>query len=90
MWALTNDLSHTRVGITVSRKVGNAVERNRARRLLREAIRYLYGHIVAGKDLVFVARSSLTRATEPQVEIALQRMLHQTGLWMPLTEDDGK
>lgn len=87
MWALPNDVAHTRIGITASRKVGNAVRRNCARRLLREAVRQLYPHIVSGKDLVLVARASLPSTTEPQVEIALRHVLHKAGLWLSLPED---
>jgi len=90
LWALPNDLDHVRVGITASRKVGNAVARNRARRLLREAARHLYPHIATGQDLVLVARPALVAVKEPQVENALQSMLNLAGLWVPSTEDDEK
>ena len=47
-----------RVGFTVSRRVGNAVVRNRARRRLREVIRlFLKNHAPQGCDLVIVART---------------------------------
>lgn len=88
LWALPNDLDHVRVGITASRKVGNAVARNRARRLLREAARHLYPHIAAGWDLVLVARPTLATVKEHQVENALQFMLDLAGLWIPSMEDD--
>jgi ribonuclease P protein component len=46
-----------RVGFTVSRKVGNAVERNRVRRRLREVVRLAAeGRIPAGRDYVLVGR----------------------------------
>ncbi len=88
LWALPNDLDHVRVGITASRKIGNAVARNRARRLLREATRHLYPHIAAGWDLVLVARPALVTVKEPQVESALQAMLTLAGLWAPLMDDN--
>lgn len=88
LWALPNDLDHVRVGITASRKVGNAVARNRARRLLRETTRHLYPHIATGWDLVLVARSTLVTVKEPQVESALRSMLSRAGLWTSSTEDD--
>jgi ribonuclease P protein component len=90
LWALPNDLDHVRVGITASRKVGNAVARNRARRLLREATRHLYPHIVPGWDLVLVARPALVTRKEPQVESALQAKLNLAELWTPVTEDDAR
>lgn len=44
------------VGITAGKKVGNAVLRNRARRVIREAFRAVYPEIKKGVNLVFVAR----------------------------------
>jgi ribonuclease P protein component len=46
----------TRVGITVSKKVGAAHQRNRIKRWVREAFRRLQGTLPAGLDLVLVAR----------------------------------
>jgi ribonuclease P protein component len=54
-----DDEGPARVGFTVSRKVGNAVERNRARRRLREIVRLSASEAVApGNDYVVVARRS--------------------------------
>lgn len=86
LWALPNDLEYVRIGIIASRKVGNAVARNRARRLLREAARRLYGNISAGWDLVLVARSSLVGAKEPEVEPVFQQMLCRAALWVSVEE----
>lgn len=90
LWASPNNLDRVRVGITASKKVGNAVERNRARRLLREAARHLYGHVIAGWDVVLVARSSLLNAKEPQVERALCQMLQRAKLWSAVVEVDDR
>lgn len=80
LWVLPNALGTTRVGFTASRKVGNAVIRNRARRLLRESTRHLYREIAAGLDIVLVARSALPDAKQPQVESALRSALDRAGL----------
>jgi ribonuclease P protein component len=67
--------------MTASRKVGNAVARNRARRLLREAARLCYPHIAGGWDVVLVARSYLVQAKTPQVLAALEKALKRANLW---------
>lgn len=46
-----------RIGITTSKKIGNAVERNRSRRVLKEAFRKVCPSVTAGYDIVIVARS---------------------------------
>ena len=57
IYALPNALGHPRIGLSTSRKVGNAVRRNRIRRLLREAFRLMQHDFPAGYDLVVVVRS---------------------------------
>lgn len=56
--ALPNTLGFTRIGLTVSTKVGPAVERVRIRRQLRELFRKRRDELPQGLDLVFIARSS--------------------------------
>ncbi|MFL5318176.1 MAG: ribonuclease P protein component [Myxococcaceae bacterium] len=59
---LPNGLPHTRVGLTVSSKVGNAVVRNRIRRCLRECFRKKHHLLPAGVDVVLIARSGAASA----------------------------
>jgi len=54
--AVANQLEVTRLGLSVSRKVGNAVERNRWKRRIREAFRRQYAKFPAGLDVVFRPR----------------------------------
>jgi ribonuclease P protein component len=67
-----------RLGLTVTKKVGNAPVRNRIRRLLREWMR-LHGWVPAGWDLVLVAKGSAARqgsvaAFEPDLRRILQQL----------------
>jgi ribonuclease P protein component len=78
--ARPNDLAFSRVGVTASRRVGNAVARNRAKRLLREAARVLYHRFGTGWDVMLIARSPVLKVKEPQVERALASLLRQAGL----------
>ena len=76
-----NELGYSRVAVTASRRVGGAVKRNRAKRLLREAARHLYPEFEAkGWDLVLIARPRLTEAKETEVEKALSSLLDRVGL----------
>ena len=54
---LKNRLSIVRMGITTSKKIGNAVKRNRARRIIRAAFSAVKNEVKSGCDLIFVARS---------------------------------
>ena len=53
-----------RLGLTITKKVGNAVVRNRIKRLLREWLR-LHGWVPAGWDMVLVAKDSAARQLHP-------------------------
>lgn len=55
-------LAPARLGITVSRRVGGAVVRNRVKRLLRESFRRIKGRFPAGAELVVIARTAAANA----------------------------
>ena len=56
MYIVDNDLESNRLGISVSKKVGNSVVRHRITRLIREAYRLHQNELITGKDIVVVAR----------------------------------
>ena len=63
----------TRLGLTVSTKVGNAVVRNRIRRRLRELFRVRKASLPKGLDMVFIARSSAAEADFARLTRAFER-----------------
>lgn len=63
-----NDKSRTRLGVIASRRAGNAVSRNRAKRLLREAFRRQYTKLPPSMDFVLVAKPPLVKAGYKEVE----------------------
>jgi ribonuclease P protein component len=51
-----NGLPNNRYGFIISKHLGNAVKRNRVRRLLREGVRHLHPRLLPGYDVVIIAR----------------------------------
>ena len=75
-----NDLDVSRCGFTVSKRIGKAVERNRARRRIREAVRGLWGLVQPGWDLIWIARPGINEASFTDLQDACARLLRRARL----------
>ena len=73
-WHSAEDTT-ARLGLSVSRRVGNAVTRNRWKRRLREAFRHARGHLPPGLDLVIVVRASGPPAADRHGAVRMERLL---------------
>jgi ribonuclease P protein component len=72
IYLMKNRAGICRIGITTSKKIGNAVERNRSKRVIRAAFRSIEREINGGYDIVFVARGR-TKYTKSTVLCEIMR-----------------
>jgi ribonuclease P protein component len=75
MYVAPNELGRTRVGITVSGRVGKAVVRNRVRRRLRDALGQRFGRLPLDSDIVVSARPASAEASWDDLCAALDSIL---------------
>ena len=81
VYAMKNRTGLCRVGITTGKKIGGAVQRNRARRVIRAALQNtLRSQSLAGWDFVFVARTKATHVKTDVVEHAMRDALRELGV----------
>jgi len=81
VFCLRNDLGYNRISFLASKKVGNSVKRNRARRLMRESMRNIE-NIKQGYDITVIARNTINDRkcadVKKSLEAALRRLkIHQ-------------
>lgn len=81
-----NELGQPRLGVVVSRRVGNAVVRNRVRRRIREAVRLRLVDLTPSCDLVFLARAPSAAAEWSTLRGAVDELLRRARLIMTMSE----
>ncbi|MDQ3929233.1 MAG: ribonuclease P protein component, partial [Chloroflexota bacterium] len=78
--AARNGSDVVRCGFIAGKKVGNAVKRNRARRLMKEAVRHRLHTVKPGWDLVWIARAPIVEADFGAVGQCVDDILHRSRL----------
>jgi ribonuclease P protein component len=81
VYFMKNRRGNIRLGITAGKKIGTAVARNRAKRLIRAAFRSCMPNICAGFDFVVVARTRILSVKSTAVEKSVIKLLKSAGLY---------
>lgn len=87
-YILKNNKKGIRLGITTSKKIGNAVQRNRARRVIKESFRQLLPHLKGNFDVVFVARGKTPHVKMQYVKIKMMETFKKSGFFKSLVRDE--
>lgn len=80
MYFFKNDREESRIGFSVSKKVGNAVIRNRTRRILKEICRLNRSQIKKGFDIIIIARAAIAGNTYREIEKSFFWLIKKSGL----------
>ncbi|MDG4657551.1 ribonuclease P protein component [Ectobacillus antri] len=75
-----------RIGLSVSKKVGNAVARNRIKRVIRQVFTELKQCIDSEKDFVIIARKPCAEMTYEQMKSSLLHVMRRLGMKVPIQE----
>lgn len=77
-----NGLEYNRTAFLASKKVGKAVARNRARRLMKESVRQLDGHFPDGYDYIFIARNTINNSKCADVKKSIEAAMKKAGIYL--------
>lgn len=75
-----NNLDYYRKAFLASKKVGNSVKRNRARRLMKESVRLLEFDLPKGYDYIFIARNTIDGKSYSEVSRSIKSALKRSGM----------
>lgn len=78
-----SDQSPTRFGLSISKKIGNAVTRNRIKRLVKEVIRLQMDQIQSHHDVVIIARKPAAEMTFHEIDKSIRHVFKIAGLMRP-------
>ena len=75
-----NHLPYNRIAFLASKKVGNSVTRNRARRLMKESYRQINVKFAIGYDIIFIARKTIINSKCADVKKSIEAATRRAGI----------
>lgn len=87
LYVRKNDMGNTRVGYSITKKIGNSVVRNKIRRRMKEVYRLKFDGVKSNYDLIFIPKRNVTDISYRDLESAMLHILKIAGV---LKEQSGK
>ncbi|MCI1945847.1 ribonuclease P protein component [Clostridium luticellarii] len=81
LYTYRNKKGVNRLGISISKRVGKSVERNRIKRLIKEICRLNIENIKTGYDLVFIARNLSNGKSYAEIDNSIKNLIKKAGLY---------
>lgn len=82
MYIKKNNLDHTRLGVSVSKKVGKSVVRNKIKRRIREIVRTNYDNIKKGYDIVFSVKPEAAKLDFKAIDREIKSLLKRGRIYL--------
>ena len=89
LYVKKNDLKYSRIGYSITKKIGNAVVRNKIRRRMKEINRLNFNRIKGNYDLIFIPKKNIVDISYIELESAVIHILKIAGLLKGQSEKDG-
>lgn len=86
-YRMKNDQAHFRLGISVGKKLGNAVTRNRIKRYIRESFTELKGRLKAEYDIIIIARNRSVHLDYNHMLKSIKHLLYKQNLFLKDDEE---
>ena len=82
LYILENGTAQKRLGISVSKRIGNSVVRSRVKRIIKEAFRLQEPNLKDGFDYVWIARGPSKTKKSTEIEISVRRLAKRMNVWI--------
>lgn len=89
LYVKKNNIGNTRVGYSITKKIGNSVIRNKVRRRMKEIYRLKFDGIKSGYDLIFIPKKNVVDISYKELESAMLHILKLSSLLTSQSDSDG-
>jgi ribonuclease P protein component len=89
LYVKKNNVGNTRVGYSITKKIGNSVVRNKIRRRMKEIYRLNFSSIRGNYDLIFIPKKNVVDISYKELESAMLHILKLAGVFISQSDSNG-